>query len=185
MKRCPSSRPRSAISTRPTDSVPGRHRGRRPPRDERARGVPRAEPDGARDRPATFSRARHRAAARHLGLRGPPEQRRAHDGRAERGEPGHRRAPRARWGIDWLSYPPEPERVHAEVAAAIEADAALRVTCARAVDRLLELKRWAIRDGAPSGSAASIAEAVAGAALVATLPEPPSGPRGPTARSGS
>jgi hypothetical protein len=82
-------------------------------------------------------------------------------------------------GIDWLLYPPDPGRVHAELAAALGAEAALREIGERAASRLLELKRWALRDpassGAPATSAAPLAEAVAGAAIVAEPPEPPRG----------
>jgi hypothetical protein len=82
-------------------------------------------------------------------------------------------------GIDWLLYPPDPERVHAELAAALDGEPALRATCERAAERLLALKRWAIADSgraeAPHPSAATLAEALAGAAIVADPPAPPPG----------
>jgi hypothetical protein len=81
-------------------------------------------------------------------------------------------------GIDWLLYPPEPQRVHAELTAALESDPLLRATCERAAERLLALKRWAIAGAASAPAAASaapLAEAVAGAAIVADPPAPPLG----------
>jgi beta-N-acetylhexosaminidase len=125
---------------------------------------PALEPDGARDRPATFS-AELSTALMMGALSG------------ESPAVAARRALEA--GIDWLLYPPEPERVHAELAAALAAEPVLRETCERAATRLLDLKRWAIHDGgtspARSTSAAAIAEAVAGAAIVAEPREPPAG----------
>jgi beta-N-acetylhexosaminidase len=147
---------------------------------------PALEPDGARDRPATFSRALATGLLREeWGFEGLLCSDALMMGALSGESPGAaaRRALEA--GVDWLLYPPEPERVHAEIAAAIEADAGLEARCARATDRLLELKRWAIRDGTAlagstlATSAAAIAEAVAGAALVAAPSDPPPGPAWP------
>jgi beta-glucosidase-like glycosyl hydrolase len=143
---------------------------------------PALEPDGARDRPATFSRALATGVLREeWGFEGLLCSDALIMGALRWESPGAaaRRALEA--GIDWLLYPPEPERVHAELAAALESEPALRETCTAAATRLLDLKRWAIRGAAPrSGiaafpSAAPIAEAVAGAAIVADPPTPPPG----------
>ena len=159
---------------------------------------PALEPDRARDRPATFSPALATELLRHeWGFEGLLCSDALMMGAVTGDSPAvaARRALEA--GVDWLLYPPEPERVHAELAAALEAEPGLRATSERAADRLLELKRWAIGGaataatsagpGAGSGaapiavaaSAAPLAEAVAGAAIVADPPAPPSGPAWP------
>jgi beta-N-acetylhexosaminidase len=145
---------------------------------------PALEPDGARDRPATFSRALATGLLREAwGFEGLLCSDALMMGAVSGESPGAAARRSLEAGVDWLLYPPEPERVHAEIAAAIGADAALAATCARATDRLLALKRWAIRDGSTDAhsapSAASIAEAVAGAAIVASPPDPPPGPAWP------
>jgi beta-glucosidase-like glycosyl hydrolase len=144
---------------------------------------PALEADGARDRPATFSHALATGLLRHeWGFEGLLCSDALMMGAVAGESPAAlaRRALEA--GIDWLLYPPEPERVHAELAAALQSDPGLRATCERAAERLLALKRWAI-PGAPSApaaaSAAPIAEAVAGAAIVADPPTPPRGPAWP------
>jgi beta-N-acetylhexosaminidase len=140
---------------------------------------PALEPDGARDRPATFSRAISTGILRgDWGFEGLLCSDALMMGALAGESPGGaaRRALEA--GIDWLLYPPDPERVHAELAAALGSDPELRETCVRAAGRLFELKRWTIRDPiAPghAGSAAALAEAVAGAAIVADPPAPPHG----------
>lgn len=159
---------------------------------------PALEPDGARDRPATFSPALATGLLRHeWGFEGLLCSDALMMGAVAGESPAAlaRRALEA--GIDWLLYPPEPERVHAELAAALEVEPRLRSTCERAADRLLALKRWAIggaattATGTPSGavsaaapfavaaSAAPLAEAVAGAAIIADPPRPPPGPAWP------
>ena len=165
---------------------------------------PALEPDGARDRPATFSPALATGLLRHeWGFEGLLCSDALMMGAVAGESPAAlaRRALEA--GIDWLLYPPEPERVHAELAAALESEPRLRATCERSADRLLALKRWAIggavgaagaaeaamtaQTGAPSdaapiavtASAAPLAEAVAGAAIVADPPAPPPGPAWP------
>ena len=162
---------------------------------------PALEPDSARGRPATFSHAIATGLLRHeWGFEGLLCSDALMMG-AVAGESAAANARRAlEAGIDWLLYPPEPERVHAELAAALESEPPLRATCERATERLLALKRWAI-DGAasaPAGapaarpdqaaraapivlaaSAAPLAEAVAGAAIVADPPTPPPGPAWP------
>ncbi len=153
---------------------------------------PALEPDGARDRPATFSQALATGLLRHeWGFEGLLCSDALMMGALAGESPAAlaRRALEA--GIDWLLYPPEPERVHAEVAAALGSEPALRATCERAADRLFALKRWAIGDAAGAGepaasaahyaaaSAAPLAEAVAGAAIVADPPAPPPGPAWP------
>jgi beta-glucosidase-like glycosyl hydrolase len=159
---------------------------------------PALEPDGARDRPATFSPALATGLLRHeWGFEGLLCSDALMMGAVTGESPAvaARRALEA--GVDWLLYPPEPERVHAELSAALEAEPKLRSTCEQAADRLLTLKRWAIggaasagasaRSAAASGgapiaiatSAAPLAEAVAGAAIVADPPAPPTGPAWP------
>lgn len=158
---------------------------------------PALEPDGARDRPATFSPALATGLLRHeWGFDGLLCSDALMMGAVTGESPAvaARRALEA--GVDWLLYPPEPERVHAELAAALDAEPGLRATCERAADRLLELKRWAIAGAtttATSGpgadenasaapvatSAAPLAEAVAAAAIVAEPPAPPPGPAWP------
>jgi hypothetical protein len=97
------------------------------------------------------------------------------------GDPGKaaRRALEA--GVDWLLYPPDPAIVHAAVRDALVSGEIDRGRCENAVGRLFELKTWALerRPAAPVGSAAALAEAVAGAALTADPPEPPLGPAWP------
>lgn len=140
---------------------------------------PALEPDGARDRPATFSRTLATDVLRgEWGFEGLLCSDALMMGAVSGEGPGTaaRRALEA--GIDWLLYPPEPERVHTELAAALESGALARETCERAASRLLDLKRWAIGGRAAPGTqmtAAPLAEAVAGAALVADPPEPPAG----------
>jgi len=141
---------------------------------------PALEPDGARDRPATFSHALATGILRReWGFEGLLCSDALMMGAVSGASPAAaaRRALEA--GVDWLLYPPDPERVHAELAAALGADAALRAIAERATSRLLELKRWAVREPASSAasacSAAPLAEAVAGAAIVAHPPQPPSG----------
>ena len=158
---------------------------------------PALEPDGALDRPATFSPALATGLLRQeWGFEGLLCSDALMMGAVAGESPAAlaRRALEA--GIDWLLYPPDPERVHAELSAALEADSGLRSTCERAAERLLALKRWAIggaasagasaRSGAPgdgpvaiAASAAPLAEAVAGAAVVADPPAPPPGPAWP------
>lgn len=138
---------------------------------------PALEPDGAHDRPATFSRALATGLLRgEWGFEGLLCSDALMMGAVSGESPSvaARRALEA--GIDWLLYPPEPERVHADLAAALASGALARETCERAVGRLLDLKRWAI-DGAgtPIPTATPLAEAVAGAALVADPPDPPAG----------
>jgi beta-N-acetylhexosaminidase len=142
---------------------------------------PALEPDGARDRPATFSPALATGLLRHeWGFDGLLCSDALMMGALAGESPAAlaRRALEA--GVDWLLYPPDPERLHAELAAMLGAEPGLRATCARAAERLLALKRWAIA-GAPrsSASAAPLAEAVAGAAIVADPPAPPPGPAWP------
>lgn len=141
---------------------------------------PGLEPDGARDRPATFSRA----IATDL-LRGSW----GFDGLvcsdalmmgAIAGETPRSAARRALdAGVDWLLYPPAPERVREELAAAIGDGDIERARCEEAVERLFALKRWA-DVGAPepepsTTGALPLAEAVAGAALTAAPATPPEG----------
>ncbi len=140
---------------------------------------PALEADRARDRPATFSRAISTGILRgEWGFEGLLCSDALMMGAVTGEGPGNvaRRALEA--GIDWLLYPPDPARLHAELAGALGSDPALRETCVRAAGRLLELKRWAIREPSPTGvamSAAALAEAVAGAAIVADPPDPPPG----------
>lgn len=148
---------------------------------------PALEPDGARDRPATFSQELSTGLLRReWGFEGLLCSDALMMGAVSGDSPAvaARRALEA--GIDWLLYPPKPERVHADLTAALGAEAGLRQTCEQAVARLLELKRWAIRGAAATSptssraatlapSAAPIAEAVAGAAIVADPREPPAG----------
>ncbi len=158
---------------------------------------PALEPDGARDRPATFSPALATGLLRQeWGFEGLLCSDALMMGAVAGESPAAlaRRALEA--GIDWLLYPPDPERVHAELSAALEADSGLRSTCERAAERLLALKRWAIGGAASAGasarsgavgdgpvaiatSAAPLAEAVAGAAVVADPRAPPPGPAWP------
>lgn len=142
---------------------------------------PALEPDGARDRPATFSPALATGLLRHeWGFEGLLCSDALMMGAVTGESPAiaARRALEA--GVDWLLYPPEPERVHAEIAGALESDPGLRATCERAAGRLLALKRWAISGGAVrAASAAPLAEAVAAAAIVADPPAPPAGPAWP------
>jgi beta-N-acetylhexosaminidase len=139
---------------------------------------PALEPDGARDRPATFSRAIATGLLRdEWGFGGLFCSDALMMGAVRGLTPGAaaRRALEA--GVDWLLYPPEPERVHAELSAAIGSGDLDRRRCERAAERLLALKRWATGSARESNawSAASMAEAVAGAALVAEPAEPPPG----------
>jgi beta-glucosidase-like glycosyl hydrolase len=148
---------------------------------------PALEPDGARDRPATFSPALATGLLRdEWGFEGLLCSDALMMGAVAGASPATlaRRALEA--GIDWLLYPPEPERVHAELAAALVSEPGLRATCERAANRLFALKHWAIggpaATSAQSGMAASaapLAEAVAGAAIVADPPAPPPGPAWP------
>ena len=140
---------------------------------------PALEPDRARDRPATFSSAISTGILRaEWGFEGLLCSDALMMGALAGESPGvaARRALEA--GIDWLLYPPDPQRVHAELERWISAEPALRRTCERGAARLLALKRWAISEPAArptATSVAALAEAVAGAAIVADPPSPPPG----------
>ncbi|HJR54172.1 MAG TPA: glycoside hydrolase family 3 N-terminal domain-containing protein, partial [Gemmatimonadota bacterium] len=133
---------------------------------------PALEPDGARDRPATFSPALATGLLRHeWGFEGLLCSDALMMG-AVAGETPALAARRAlEAGIDWLLYPPEPERVHAEIAAALESEPGLRATCERAAERLLALKRWAIGGDADSAKPETSAAPYAVAASAAPLAE--------------
>lgn len=146
---------------------------------------PALEPDGARDRPATFSRAVARDLLRGAwGFEGLVCSDALMMG-AVAVEPPDRTARRAlEAGVDWLLYPPDPPLVHAGLVGALAAGDLDRERCETAAGRLLDLKRWAgvgsdespaSTSAAPSTSAALLAEAVAGAALTARPAEPPEG----------
>jgi beta-N-acetylhexosaminidase len=150
---------------------------------------PALEPDGARDRPATFSRA----IATDL-LRGAM----GFDGLvcsdalmmgAVAGEAPEAAALRAlEAGIDWLLYPPDPPRVHTGLAAAIRDGGVSRGRVDEALERILALKAWSraaeslaepraagSAPARPIASAAALAEEMAAAALAADPPAPPPG----------
>lgn len=79
-------------------------------------------------------------------------------------------------GIDWLLYPPEPDRVREFVAHSLETGTLDDGLCRAAVRRLLGLKLWAF--GQPSAKttaspSAELARAAAEAALTASPAEPP------------
>lgn len=82
-------------------------------------------------------------------------------------------------GVDWLLYPPDPVAVVEGVVSDLERGAIERRRCENAVRRLLDLKAWVgVGRVAPERStphSAPLAEALAGAALTADPPEPPSG----------
>lgn len=145
---------------------------------------PALEPDGARDRPATFSRAIATGLLRETwGFEGLVCSDALMMG-ALAGEAPDRAAIRAlAAGVDWLLYPTAPDRVREGVAAAIRAGELDRSRCAEAAGRLFALKAWARAGRPPVDSstppARSLAEAVAGAALTAEPPSPPGGPGWP------
>ncbi|MGH7572592.1 MAG: glycoside hydrolase family 3 N-terminal domain-containing protein [Gemmatimonadota bacterium] len=137
---------------------------------------PALEPDGER-RPATFSHAILTDLLREAwGFEGLVCSDALMMGAVADEEPevAARRALEA--GIDWLLYPPDPPGVHAGLRRALESGDIDRGLCEAAVERLFELKSWALRDRpAAAVSAAPLAEALAGAALTADPPAPPPG----------
>lgn len=142
---------------------------------------PALEPDGER-RPATFSRAILTGLLRETwGFSGLVCSDALMMGAVagEGPEGAARHALEA--GVDWLLYPPDPPAVHAGLRKAMGAGEIERGVCEAAVGRLFELKSWTTgARRSPSGtSAAPLAEAVAGAALTASPPEPPGGPAWP------
>lgn len=141
---------------------------------------PALEPDGARDRPATFSRAIATGLLREAwGFGGLLCSDALMMGALAGEEPAAaaRRAVEA--GVDWLLYPPDPPAVHAGLAAALAEGALDRGRSEEAVGRLLALKRWcgagAPAPPGPGTSAWPLAEAVASAALTARPARPPAG----------
>ena len=144
---------------------------------------PALEPDGARDRPATFSRAICTDLLRgDLGFDGLVCSDALMMGAVAGAGPETAALRALEAGVDWLLYPPEPARVHTALAAAIREGAA-GARAEQAAGRLLALKRWA-RAGQPpparpAASPAALAEEVAAAALAADPPAPPPGPAWP------
>lgn len=145
---------------------------------------PALEPDGARDRPATFSPAVVSGLLREeLGFGGLVCTDALMMGAVAGAGPAAaaRRAVAA--GVDWLLYPDDPVAVAEGLAGAIREGRLGRARVEESVARLLALKAWArCGDPAPSLPAASslpLAEAVAGGALTARPPEPPPGPAWP------
>jgi beta-N-acetylhexosaminidase len=141
---------------------------------------PALEPDGARDRPATFSRAIATELLRdELGFEGIVCSDALMMG-AIAGETPEAAALRAlEAGVDWLLYPPDPPRVHGGLVSAFREGRLDRARVDRTLARLFALKRWA-RAGEPAAerprtSAAPLGEAVAAAALTADPPAPPAG----------
>jgi beta-glucosidase-like glycosyl hydrolase len=145
---------------------------------------PALEPDGARDRPATFSYAIATDLLRGgMGFDGLVCSDALMMGAVAGEAPGAAALRALEAGIDWLLYPPDPPRVHDGVAAAIRVGRLDRARVDQALGRLLELKTWA-RAGEPTGelaagSAAPLAEEVAGSALAADPASPPTGPAWP------
>jgi beta-N-acetylhexosaminidase len=141
---------------------------------------PALEPDGARDRPATFSPAIVTGLLRdEMGFRGLACSDALIMG-AVTGEAPETAAIRAlEAGVDWLLYPPDPPRVHAGLATALRDGRVDRGRIDRSLTRLFDLKRWAGAGEPPTArsgvGAAPLAEAVAAQALTAEPPEPPAG----------
>jgi beta-N-acetylhexosaminidase len=141
---------------------------------------PALEPDGARDRPATFSQAIVTRLLRdELGFQGLACSDALMMGAVAGTAPEAAALRAMEAGVDWLLYPPDPPRVHAGLAAALRDGRADRGRVDEALGRLFDLKRWtgageplAPRSGA---SAAPLAEAVAAAALTAEPSTPPDG----------
>ncbi|HUP20941.1 MAG TPA: glycoside hydrolase family 3 N-terminal domain-containing protein [Gemmatimonadota bacterium] len=141
---------------------------------------PALEPDGARDRPATFSRTIDTEILRgDLGFDGVVSSDALMMG-ALSGEPPAAAAMRAlSAGVDWLLYPPDPPGVVAGLAAALVEGRIDRVRAEEAAGRVLELKRWAFSRPPlePDGMGArALADAVAAAALTADPASPPGDP---------
>ncbi len=141
---------------------------------------PALEPDGARDRPATFSPAVSTGILRdEWDFEGLLCSDALMMG-AVAGEAPEAVAIRAlAAGVDWLLYPPDPARVRIGLARALERGTLDRGRCERAVERLTVLKlavgAGQPAPGWPATSAAPVAEAVAAAALAAEPPRPPAG----------
>jgi len=141
---------------------------------------PALEPDGARDRPATFSRAIVTGVLRkRLGFAGLVCSDALMMGAVAGAEPVERARRAIEAGVDWLLYPSDPAALADALAGALAADAALRARAEDACATLFGLKRWA-RAGEPPPdhppvSAAALAEAVASEALTADPPGPPAG----------
>jgi len=147
---------------------------------------PALEPDGARDRAATFSRAITTDLLRGaMGFDGLVCSDALMMG-AVAGKAPEAAALRAlEAGIDWLLYPPDPPRVHAGLAAAIREGDLDRARVDEALERILALKAWSRAAGTrmaepPAAarriaSAAALAEEMASAALAAEPPTPPHG----------
>ncbi len=138
---------------------------------------PALEPDGARDRPATFSPTLVTDILRgELGFAGLTCSDALMMG-AVAGEAPYLAARRAlEAGVDWLLYPPDPPAVRTGLAAALAGGGLDRERCRAAVARVLELKRWAFAAQAtPGPGAAAVADEVAAAALTADPADPPPG----------
>lgn len=138
---------------------------------------PALEPDGARDRPATFSRSIATGLLRDSwGFEGLVCSDALMMG-AVTGEAPETAAIRALTaGVDWLLYPPDPCRVREGLVAAMRAGELARSRCEEAARRLFALKSWAAGGSALEASRTSnptLAEAVAGAALTAEPAAPP------------
>lgn len=141
---------------------------------------PGLEPDGARDRPATFSRAIATDLLRGgWGFDGLVCSDALMMGAVADAAPEAAALRALRAGVDWLLYPSDPERVRRGLVAAIRDGELDRSRCEEAVERLFAVKRWAgVGDPPPEASTTRplpLAEAVAGAAVTARPASPPEG----------
>lgn len=141
---------------------------------------PALEPDGVRDRPATFSRAIVEDVLRgEMGFAGLACSDALMMGAVADVGPGAlaRRALEA--GVDWLLYPLDPPGLASALTDAIGREADLRARCEEACERVFGLKTWtragAPPTSAPAGAARPLAEEAAAAAVTAEPPEPPGG----------
>lgn len=142
---------------------------------------PSLEPDGARDRPATFSRAVcHDLLRGEWGFEGLLCSDALTMGAVAGEDPIEAARRGLEAGVDWLLYPPDPKTVVGGITAGLTDGTWDRSRVAEAAHRVLDLKRWTMgRKGldaaaGPAG-AAPLAEAVAAAALSAEPPDPPAG----------
>ncbi len=141
---------------------------------------PGLEPDGARDRAATFSRSIVTDLLRDgWGFDGLVCSDALMMGAVADAAPEAAALRALRAGVDWLLYPADPERVRDGLIAAIRGGELERSRCEEAVERLFAVKRWAGVGGPPAEKSAtgaeSLAETVAGAALTARPAAPPEG----------
>ncbi|MDX1624368.1 MAG: glycoside hydrolase family 3 N-terminal domain-containing protein [Gemmatimonadota bacterium] len=145
---------------------------------------PLLEPDGARDRPATFSRAIVTDLLRgELGFDGLVCTDALMMGAVAGESPGEAAVRALEAGVDWLLYPDDPAAVREGVVAALGEGSLERALVEASVARLFALKAWAGCGKAPPSSPAAtsspLAETVAAEALTARPPDPPAGEEWP------